>query len=98
MSTYNNLLYSKIPEYTNIKKVKLFSYFQLFVTPWTRGCQALLSMVFSRQDYCSELPFPAPGDLPNPAREPMSPALQVDFLPSDPPGKLTKNKHKKPEN
>ena len=40
------------------------------VTPWTVACQALLSMGFSRQEYWSGLPFPSPGDLPNPGIEP----------------------------
>ena len=42
---------------------------------------------FSRQEYWSELPRPPPGDLPDPGIEPRSPALQVDSLPSEPPGK-----------
>ena len=45
-----------------------------------------LSMEFSRQEYWSVLPFPSPGDLPDPGIEPGSPALQVDSLPSEPPG------------
>ena len=44
-------------------------------------CQALLSMEFSRQEYWSGLPFPSPGDLPNPWIEHQSPALQADSLP-----------------
>ena len=44
-------------------------------------------MRFSRQEYWSGLPFPSPGDLPNPGIEPWSPALQADLLPSEPPGK-----------
>ena len=44
-------------------------------------------MEFSRQEYWSGLPFPPPGDLPNPGIEPGSPALQADALPSEPPGK-----------
>ena len=44
-------------------------------------------MEFSRQEYWSGLPFPSPGDLPNPGIEPRSPALQTDALPSEPPGK-----------
>ena len=44
-------------------------------------------MEFSRQEYWSGLPFPSPGDLPDPGIEPGSPALQVDSLPSEPPGK-----------
>ena len=52
-----------------------------FTTPWTRACQAPLSMGFSRQEYRSRLSFPCPGDLPNPVIKPESPALQVDSLP-----------------
>ena len=44
------------------------------------------SMGFSRQEYWSGLPFPSPGDLPNPGIEPRSPALQADALTSEPPG------------
>jgi len=44
-------------------------------------------MGFSRQEYWSRLPFLPPGDLPKPETEPGSPALQVDFLPSEPQGK-----------
>ena len=50
--------------------------------PWTVACQAPLSMEFSRQEYWSGLPFPSPGDLPDPGIEPGSPALQADSLPS----------------
>ena len=46
-------------------------------------------MEFSRQEYWSGLPFPSPGDLPDPGIEPESPALQADSLPSEPPGKPT---------
>ena len=53
----------------------------LFVTPWTLAHQAPLSMGFSRQEYWSGLAFPPPGNFPNPRVKPMSPALQVDFLP-----------------
>ena len=45
-------------------------------------------MEFSRQEYWSGLPFPSPGDLPDPGIKPGSPALQGDALPSEPPGKL----------
>ena len=62
----------------------------LFVTPWTVARQAPLSTGFSRQEYSSELPFPSPGDLPNPEVESGSPASQADALPSEPPGKLMK--------
>ena len=50
------------------------------VTPWTVACQAPLSMGFSRQEYWSGLPFPSPGDLPDPGVKPGSPALQADSL------------------
>ena len=68
-------------------EVKSLSRVWLFATPWTVAYQALLSMGFSRQEYWSGLPFPSPGDLPNPGIEPGSPALQTDALPSEPPGK-----------
>ena len=55
--------------------------------PWTVAHQALPSMGFSRQEYWSGLPFPSPGDLPNPGIEPRSPTLQADMLTSAPPGK-----------
>ena len=45
------------------------------VTPWTVAYQAPPSMVFSRQEYWSGLPFPPPGDLPNPGIEPGAPAF-----------------------
>ena len=69
-------------------KVKSLSRVQLFATPWTVAHQAPPSMEFSRQEYWSGLPFPSPGDLPNPGIEPGSPALQADALPlqSEPPG------------
>ena len=57
-------------------KVKLLSRVRLFgLTPWTVAYQAPLSMGFSRQEYWSGLPFPSPGDLPNPGIEPGSPTL-----------------------
>ena len=58
-----------------------------FATLWTVARQAPLSMGFSRQEYQSGLPFPSPGDLPDPGIEPRSPALQAHTLPSEPPGK-----------
>ena len=60
---------------------QLLSRVLFFVTPWTVVHQASLSMGFSRQEYWSGLPFPTPGDLPDPGVEPMSAALQVDSLP-----------------
>ena len=44
-------------------------------TPWTVAHQVPLSMVFSKEEYWSGLPFPSPGDVPNPGIEPASPAL-----------------------
>ena len=58
------------------------------VTPWTVSCQAPLSMGFSRQEYWSALPFPSPGDLPDPGIEPGSPALDADSLPNEIRGKI----------
>ena len=45
------------------------------VTPWTGACQASLSMEFSRQEYWCGLPFPSPGDLPDPEFKTVSPAM-----------------------
>ena len=67
--------------------MKSFSHVRLFVTPWTVAYQAPPSMGFSRQEYWSGLPFPSPGDLPNPGIEPRSPTLAADALTSEPPGK-----------
>ena len=61
------------------------------VTLWTVACQAPLSTEFSRQEDWSGLPFPSPGDLPDPGIEPGSPALQAYDLPSEPPGKSSAN-------
>ena len=68
-------------------KVKSLSFVQLFETLWTVAYQAPPSMEFSRQEHWSGLPFPSPGDLPDPGIKPRSPALQADPLPSEPPGK-----------
>ena len=56
-------------------KVKSLSCVLLFATPWTVAHQSPPSMGFSRQEYWSGLPFPSPGDLPDPGIEPGSPAL-----------------------
>ena len=69
---------------------QLLSHVQLFATLWTVAFQAPLSMRFSRQEYCSGLLCPPPGNFPDPGIEPtspVSPALQADFLPTEPPGK-----------
>ena len=55
----------------------------LFATPWAVAHQAPLSMGFSRQEYWSGLPYPPPGDLPDPGIKPMSiqsPALAGRFI------------------
>ena len=69
------------------KWAKSFSCVWLFATPWTVAYQAPPSIGFSRQGYWSGLPFPSPGDLPNPGNEPGSSTLQTDTLPPKPPGK-----------
>ena len=65
-----------------------FSRVRFFVTPWTVAHQAPLPMGFFRQEYWSGLPFPSPGDLPNPGIEPTSPTLAGRFFTAEPPGKL----------
>ena len=63
--------------------VNHFSCVRLCATLWTVTCQAPLSMRFSRQEYRSGLPYPSPGDLPDPGIEPvslMSPALAGVFF------------------
>ena len=72
--------------YLKVKvKMKSLSHVQFFATPWTVAHQAPPSMEFSRQEYWSGLPFPSPGDLPNPGIEPGPPSLRADTLPSEPP-------------
>ena len=84
--------------YKLLSYVQLFAlcttvmYFALCTTTvmynsWIVACQDLISMEFSRQKYWSGLPFPSPRDLPDSGIEPSSPALQVNSLPSEPPGK-----------
>ena len=60
-------------------------HFRYCVILRTVACQAALSMEFSRQEYWGGLPFPSPGDIPDPAIELTYPALQADSLPSEPP-------------
>ena len=57
------------------------------MTPWTVAYLAPLSMGFPGQEYWGGLPFPSPGDLPDPGIKSRSSALQADSLPSEPPGK-----------
>ena len=65
------------PSFT-LSEVKLLSHVRLFVTPWTVACQTPLFMGFSRQKYWSGLPFPSPGDLPDPRIEPRSLGFTLD--------------------
>ena len=77
-----------------------FSCVRLFAIPWTVVHQAPLSMGFSRQEYWSGLPCPPPGDLPHSGTElasPASPALQVDSLPTEQPGKPVFYDYSKPK-
>ena len=56
----------------------MLSHVWLFVTPWAIACQALLAIGFTRQEYWSGLPFPPPGDLPNPGIKPT--CLVLSFI------------------
>ena len=63
---------------------------QLFATPWTVAHQTLLSLEFSQQEYWMELPFPSPGDLPDPGIKPEfppAPVLSGEFFTTEPSGK-----------
>ena len=67
--------------------LSLFSRVQLFATPWTVAHQTPLSMEFSRQEYWSGLPCPAPGGLTHPGIKPLfptSPALAGGFFTTSP--------------
>ena len=85
--TLPSVLAESLNAYKVKVKVKSLSRVQFFATLWTVADQASQSMGFSRQEYWSGLPFPFPGDLPNPGIEPRSPALQADALTSEPPEK-----------
>ena len=82
-----------LSEITFMNFVKSLSRVQLFAIPWTVAHQAPPSVGFSRQEYWSGLPFPSPGDLPNPEIEPRSPALWADALPSEPPRNPSNLRH-----
>ena len=71
--------------------VKSLSRVLPFEIPWSVACQAPLSMGFSRQEYWSGLPFPSPGNLPDPGVEHGPPALQVDSLTTEPQGEAQKS-------
>ena len=68
-------------------KCQWLSWVWPFATPWTVDLQTLLSMLFSRQESWSGLPFPPSTDLPNPGIKPGCPVLQEDSLSSEPPRK-----------
>ena len=66
-----------------LSHICMVSCVRVFMTPWTVAHQAPLSTEFSRQEYWSQLPFPPPGDFPDPGIEPespMSPALAGGFF------------------
>ena len=73
----SHFLSSLEPSFLIWKCVKSLACVWLFATSWTGAHQASLSMGFSRQEYWSGLPFPSPGDLPDPGIEPGSPTLQT---------------------
>ena len=75
------------PRWFQKVKVKSLSRVRLFAIRWTVAYQPPSSMGFSTQEYWSGLPFPSPGDLPDPGIEPKSPTLRADALTCEPPGK-----------
>ena len=79
----NNPTSLKLLTFIQLSKVevKSLSRVLLFATVWTVAYHDSPSVGFSRQEYWSGLPFPSPGDLPNPGIEPGSPALQADKPP-----------------
>ena len=85
---FQTILFSCVSDSGSLWKesVKLLSCVTLFVTPWTVGHQAPLSMGFSSKEYWSGLPFPPPGILPHPGAEPLTPALAGGFFTTAPPG------------
>ena len=83
-------MFSKSETHPSKKCAQSRSRVQLFATPWTVAHEAPLSMEFSRQEYWSGLPFPSPGDLPDPGIEQVSlasPALAGGFFTTVPPRK-----------
>ena len=73
--------------YCCVYMLRCFSCGTFSVTPWTVACQAPRSMGFSRQEYWRGLPFPTPGNLPDPGVEPASLAMAGWFFTIEPPGK-----------
>ena len=78
-------------------KVKSLGSVRLFVTPWTTAYQSPPSMGFSRLERWGGLPFPSPGDLPDPGIEPKSPAWLADSLQSEPPLTCSLSTKSRPE-
>ena len=81
--TFSMWLHRNPIHYSSCACAKSLSRVRLFATPWTVAHQAPLPMGFSRQEYWSRLPFPSPGDLPDPRIEPeslTSPALAGGFF------------------
>ena len=83
-----------LPVLIYVKEIKRVSsaaqslrHVQLPATPWTAACKAPVSRGSPRQEYWNGLPFPSPGDFPDPGIEPASPALVGGFLTTGPPGK-----------
>ena len=72
----------KLEKKVNIECAQSFSHVRLFSAPWNVACQAPLSIEFSRQEYWSGVPFPTPGDLPDPGSNPhLSPPLHWPEVP-----------------
>ena len=86
------------PKESESVKVKSLSCVRLFATPWTAAYQAPPSIAFSRQEYWSGLPFPSPGDLPDPGIKPGFPTLEAEALTSEPPGKAASQRKAMPKN
>ena len=84
------MLISVVQQSDSVLCAQLLSRVQLFATSWTVAHRAPLSMGFFRQEYWSGVPFPIPGDLPDPGIEtvsPVSPALAGRLFTTVPPGK-----------
>ena len=79
LAPLNQQLASKCPN--------AYSVMSLYYPPWITACKAPLSMGFSKQEYWSGLPFPPPGDLPDPGIKAMSPTLADIFFTAELPGK-----------
>ena len=86
MHVHTNMHLMQRPEDGGVR-ARVLSVASDSVTPWTVAYQAPPSMGFSRQEYCSGLPCPPPGDLPDPGVKPVSPALAGGFFTTEEPGK-----------